>query len=178
RLDDVADPQAGGGDDVALLAVQVVQQGQAGGTVGVVLDRRHLGRHAVLGAAEVHRGGALLVAAAPVAGGGAGMRPWTLRPPFLGLGASSAFSGVCLVTSAKSATELPRRPGVVGLCLRMPMATWPRRSRSCRRGGGGPARAWSPCGPRGCAGFACACPCGAGCSRSPPARRRWPGWPP
>src|SRR3954466_14964541 len=47
------------------------------------------------------------------------IRPWTLRPPFLGSGASRLFSGVDRVISAKSATLEPRRPGVVGLYLRI-----------------------------------------------------------
>src|SRR5919112_2364765 len=51
------------------------------------------------------------------------MRPWTLRPPFLGSGTSSDFSGVDRVISAKSETLEPRRPGVVGLYLRMPIST-------------------------------------------------------
>src|SRR5918998_2631616 len=49
------------------------------------------------------------------------IRPWALRPPFFGSGASSDFSGVDRVISAKSATLEPRRPGVVGLYLRIPM---------------------------------------------------------
>src|SRR3954469_21321527 len=50
------------------------------------------------------------------------MRPWTLRPPFLGRGTSRDFSGVDRVISAKSATLEPRRPGVVGLYLRIAMS--------------------------------------------------------
>src|SRR5881227_2666200 len=49
------------------------------------------------------------------------IRPWTLRPPFLGSGRTSDFSGSVRVTSTKSATLEPRRPGVVGLYLRMPI---------------------------------------------------------
>src|ERR1043165_3333433 len=49
------------------------------------------------------------------------MRPWTLRPPLRGSGASSDFSGVAPAISAKSATPEPRRPGVVGLYLRIAM---------------------------------------------------------
>src|SRR3954468_10392614 len=49
------------------------------------------------------------------------IRPWTLRPPFLGSGTSRDFSGVDRVISAKSATLEPRRPGVVGLYLRIGM---------------------------------------------------------
>src|SRR5918993_4913763 len=51
------------------------------------------------------------------------MRPWLLRPPFLGSGRVSDFSGVVLVTSTKSATDEPRRPGVVGLYLRIAMCS-------------------------------------------------------
>src|SRR3954454_19407817 len=47
------------------------------------------------------------------------IRPWLLRPPFLGSGRVSDFSGVVRVISTKSATEEPRRPGVVGLYLRI-----------------------------------------------------------
>src|SRR5436190_4692374 len=48
-------------------------------------------------------------------------RPWALRPPRLGSGRSRDFSGVDRVISAKSATLEPRRPGVVGLYLRIGM---------------------------------------------------------
>src|SRR5215203_4653795 len=61
------------------------------------------------------------------------IRPLLLRPPVLGLGTTSDFSGVDRVTSAKSATEAPRRPGVVGLYLRIAIALVP--SRSGARGG-------------------------------------------
>src|SRR5215213_1797608 len=47
--------------------------------------------------------------------------PVLLRPPVFGLGTSSDFSGVDRVSSTKSATDEPRRPGVVGLYLRIPM---------------------------------------------------------
>src|SRR5690606_6115917 len=50
------------------------------------------------------------------------MRPWLLRPPVFGSGLSRDFSGVDRVISAKSATLEPRRPGVVGLYLRMAMS--------------------------------------------------------
>ena len=53
------------------------------------------------------------------------IRPWALRPPFLGSGASSDFSGVDRVISAKSATLEPRRPGVVGLYLRIAIVYTP-----------------------------------------------------
>src|SRR3954452_24185065 len=47
--------------------------------------------------------------------------PVLFRPPVFGLGTSSDFSGVERVTSTKSATDEPRRPGVVGLYLRIPI---------------------------------------------------------
>src|SRR5262245_7112384 len=49
------------------------------------------------------------------------MRPDELRPPFFGSGRTSDFSGSERVTSTKSATLEPRRPGVVGLYLRIPI---------------------------------------------------------
>src|SRR2546429_887443 len=48
--------------------------------------------------------------------------PCTLRPAFFGLGATRDRSGRGRVTSEKSAKDIPRRPGVVGLAFRMPMA--------------------------------------------------------
>src|SRR5688572_19943638 len=50
------------------------------------------------------------------------MRPVLLRPPLLCRGRTSDFSGVSRVISTKSATLEPRRPGVVGLYLRIPIA--------------------------------------------------------
>src|SRR6476620_10245411 len=47
--------------------------------------------------------------------------PVLLRPPFLGSGRTNDFSGVDRVISIKSATLEPRRPGVVGLYLRIPI---------------------------------------------------------
>src|SRR5690606_17851373 len=57
------------GEDVGLLAVEVVEQRDAGVAVRVVLDGRDLRRHAVLVPAEVDDAVARLVAAAAVAGG-------------------------------------------------------------------------------------------------------------
>src|SRR6185436_16157478 len=51
--------------------------------------------------------------------------PWTLRPPRPCSGRTSDFSGWSRVISAKSATDEPRRPGVVGLYLRMAMSFFP-----------------------------------------------------
>src|SRR6478609_7304085 len=62
------------------------------------------------------------------------MRPWLLRPPVLDSGRRRDFSGVDRVISAKSATDEPRRPGVVGLYLRIAMVMCPssRPSADCR----------------------------------------------
>src|SRR6476469_7311855 len=49
------------------------------------------------------------------------IRPCALRPPLPCSGRTSDFSGVERVISAKSETLEPRRPGVVGLYLRIPM---------------------------------------------------------
>ena len=64
----VADVHVLGGEDVALLAVVVVQQGDAAGAVGVVLDRRDRRRDAVLVPLEVDDAVLLLVAATAMAG--------------------------------------------------------------------------------------------------------------
>src|SRR6478609_577638 len=53
------------------------------------------------------------------------MRPALLRPPLLASGRTSDFSGVDRVISTKSATLEPRRPGVVGLYLRIPIVCDP-----------------------------------------------------
>src|SRR6478736_10277883 len=53
------------------------------------------------------------------------IRPELLRPPLLESGRTRDFSGCERVISAKSATLEPRRPGVVGLYLRIPMGICP-----------------------------------------------------
>src|ERR1700735_479093 len=68
------------------------------------------------------------------------LRPWLLRPPDPGLGASSDFSGRSRVISEKSETVWKRRPGLVGLRERSGMRGDPvisdRRDRWSRRDGG------------------------------------------
>src|SRR5919112_4806844 len=58
------------------------------------------------------------------------IRPLLLRPPRECSGRTSDFSGSSRVTSTKSATLAPRRPGVVGLYLRMPIRVSPSAHRS------------------------------------------------
>ena len=67
RGDGLANLQAYRLKNVALLAVRIVHQRDAGRTVGVVLDRRHLARDAVLVALEVDQAQFLLMPAAVVA---------------------------------------------------------------------------------------------------------------
>ena len=51
--------------------------------------------------------------------------PWLLRPPLRFFGRSRLFTGLAPgVNSAKSLTVAPRRPGVVGLYLRIPMTAF------------------------------------------------------
>ena len=111
-------------DDVALLAVGVVQQRDPRGAVGVVLDVRDLGRHAVLVVAtEVDDAVGALVAAALVAGGDPAVR--RCGRPCCAAGGPATSPASDRVISTKSATLEPRRPGVVGLYLRMPMCLSP-----------------------------------------------------
>src|SRR4051794_10708302 len=59
-------------------------------------------------------------------------RPEALRPPDFGSGRTSDFSGSERVTSTKSATLAPRRPGDVGLYLRIPIGfLWQRARLNC-----------------------------------------------
>src|ERR1700744_5817077 len=50
------------------------------------------------------------------------IRPCALRPPRPCSGRTNDFSGVERVISEKAETLAPRRPGVVGLYLRIPMS--------------------------------------------------------
>src|SRR5918996_3171111 len=65
------------------------------------------------------------------------MRPFALRPAFFGFGFVSDFSGLSVVTVAKSDTLMPRRAGVVGRYLRLAMCLRPLGFLS---GGAGPPR--------------------------------------
>src|SRR3954454_6313838 len=56
-------------------------------------------------------------------------RPLLLRPHFFVTGSSKLFSGFVFVTSSKVDTDMKRRPGLVGLYLRIGIrAEPPRRS--------------------------------------------------
>ena len=89
--DDVANLQALRVKDVALLAVNVVQQSDAGRAVGIVLDGCNLGGHAVLVALEVDDAVTALVAAALVTGGDAAV---VVATSLLGQGRRRDFSGL------------------------------------------------------------------------------------
>src|SRR5258708_29712690 len=43
------------------------------------------------------------------------MRPWLLRPAWVGIDSSKVFSGSSVVTSSNPDTDMKRRPGLVGL---------------------------------------------------------------
>ena len=157
-------------DDVALLAVGVVEQRDARGAVGVVLDVSDLGRHAVLVVAtEVDEPVGPLVPATLVPGRDP---PWLLRPPLLCSGRTSDFSGWSRVISTKSATLEPRRPGrrlVLAdahgfsvLSRRQCARSGDRTSEDLDAGRRRPIRwrAWCPCACRSRRGCACACPGG------------------
>ena len=136
-----------GREDVALLAVGVVQQRDVGGAVGVVLDRGDLRRHAVLAALEVDPPVEALGAAAAVARGLAPVRvaPAALLEPFderaLGLGLGD-------LGEVRIGDEA--RPGLVGLGLRIGISL---------RGPRGPGRSgWSRRrGPARSPSSTCAC---------------------
>src|SRR5262245_13922977 len=72
-LDGVADLEAERREDVALFAVLVVDERDAGAAVGIVLDGRDLAGHAVLVALEINLAVELAVAAALVASGDAAL---------------------------------------------------------------------------------------------------------
>src|SRR5918997_3765536 len=72
-LHDGADREVARREDIALLAVVVVQEGDIGRTVRVVLDRRDRRGYTVLAPLEVDETIAALVSAADVAGGYAGV---------------------------------------------------------------------------------------------------------
>src|ERR1044071_840857 len=55
------------------------------------------------------------------------LRPRALRPPDFVRPSTSDFSGRSVVSSAKSAYVAKRRPGLVGLGLRMAIADYPSR---------------------------------------------------
>src|SRR5207248_11543864 len=72
-IEHVPNAQAVGSQNVALLAVHVVEQGNTSGAVWIVFDRCHARRHAGLVALEVDNSVLALVTAALVAGGDAAL---------------------------------------------------------------------------------------------------------
>src|SRR5438105_13654260 len=69
------------------------------------------------------------------------IRPYPLRPPVFGFGFVRRFSGVSLVISEKSDDVWNRRPGLVGLRLRMGMPSAPEDVDTVLAGGEGDDRA-------------------------------------
>src|SRR5699024_7421988 len=114
-LDPVPLLEVGGRQDVALLTVHVVQQGDTSSAVGVVLDVRDLGRNAVLVVTtEVDHAVGALVTTTLVTGGDTAM---TVTPTLGVERTHQGLPGSERVISTKSLTLELRRPGVVGLCL-------------------------------------------------------------
>ena len=125
-LHHVADREALRGDDVALLAVEVVQQRDARVAVRVVLDRGDLRGNAVLVPLEVDRCGSAACDRRRGDATSCGRRSCGHRSS---ASASSATSRAwSFVTSAKSEDVWKRRPGLVGLRLRIGIVS----SRRCR----------------------------------------------
>src|SRR5438445_267666 len=81
RHDGVAHFEAERRDDVALLAVTVVEQCEPCGAIGIILDPRHARRDAELLTPEVHRAEHALRPAAAVAHGDPPVRIAPARPP-------------------------------------------------------------------------------------------------
>jgi len=112
----VAGLQVHGSQDIALLTVLVLDQGDVGGAVGIVLQVDD-GSGAVLVPLEVDDAVLLLVAAAAVADGdaavavAAGGLPGVLKVNSVRLRSGLAF----LSMPSKALTVMWRREGVVGL---------------------------------------------------------------
>src|SRR6267142_1646383 len=147
RHQHLADLEAVRCDDVALLAVAVVQQREVRGAIGIVLDRRHPRRDAGLVAPEVDLPQHALGPAAPVAHGDAPVGVAAVGAP---LGHEQALLGLGLGDLlVRDVREIaPRRRGRLdgadahGLRL-------PRRGRSCGRAPASPPPSSSrPGGPR------------------------------
>ncbi len=113
-LQHVAHADPVGRQDVALLPVDVVEQGDAGVAVGVVLDGRDLGGNAVLVPPEVHDAVLLLVATAAVARRLAAV---AVAAAGLGLGAEEALLGSVRRDVGEVRHRLEPPAGTGGLAL-------------------------------------------------------------
>ena len=116
----VAGLQPLGGQNVSLLAVDVVQQGDPGtcGSDRIGSNRPRRECRPCCGGSRSARNCRLW----PPPRCRAVILPWLFRPPLRFFGRSRPFTGLAPgVNSAKSLTVAPRRPGVVGLYLRIPM---------------------------------------------------------
>ena len=131
--------------DVALLAVQVVEERDVRAAVGVVLDRRDLGGHAVLAALEVDLPVLALVAAAAVAGGDAAVvvapagLPQALDERLLGLGlgdrlvlepggeAPARAGGLVLLDGHQAPSSCPSNSSIVSSAWSVTTAFFQRR---------------------------------------------------
>ena len=114
NLDDVALLELGGRQDVALLTVVVVQEGDVAGAVRVVLDGRDRGQHAVLAPLEVDDAVLLLVPAAAMT---AGLATVVVATTGLGLGSQQALLGGRRGDLGEVRTRLESTTGAGGLAL-------------------------------------------------------------
>ncbi len=106
-------------NDVSLLAIGVMQQGNACRAIGIVLDRIDLGRDSIFVATEINQAIPLLVTTTTMASRDFAL---VIATTLFGLRAQQALLRLGTgVSSAKSLTDAPRRPGVVGLYFRIPI---------------------------------------------------------
>ena len=127
RLDHRAYAHALGGEDVALGAVRIVEEGDVGGAIRVVLDRRNLRRHAVFEALEIDLAVTTLGAAAAMARGDAAAR---VAPAGRVLALGERLVGPVLgdLLALLIRREAPARAGRFRLAHRHQSATAPSKS--------------------------------------------------
>ncbi len=180
----VARLQPVGGQDVPLLAVGVVQQGDPGAAVRIVLDRVDHGGDAVLVAAEVDQAVLPLVAAAAMPGGDLALVvPPALAPLRRAAGSSPAWRRASTRRSrSRSPRGGPAWSDCIGECPWFSLLSYRRSQLRCCLEEVDPVfRVQRDDGlfpglgvPLAEAASGAACPCGSACSRAPPSRRTSP----
>src|SRR6266849_6805986 len=164
--DHVARLEAEGGDDVALLAVLVVQESDARRTNRIVLDPRHHGRDADLFAPEIDVAEHPLGPAAPMPDGDPPVHVAAAAPLLRAEQALLRRLLRDLLVGQLRHVPPGRRGGLVRPDSHGPRL--PRPARSCGRAGASPLPSSSS------AGALRACPCASTCPRARPSARRRP----